>query len=101
MSAPHDVFDAAEIFAVPTVDLISMEDARLQLQNHIGVDVIIEGLDQRFTDSITSQCCATSHLFLEQTLARLPATLGDVYSPAIIVCDKTTVRCEKQSSENT
>ena len=49
----------------------------------------------------TSECCATSHLFLEKTIARLPPKFGDVYSATIIASDKTTVRCEKQSPEGT
>ena len=60
---------------------------------------MIEGINQRFTDSITSESCATFCLFLERTLARLPPTLGDVYSAAMIACNETSVRCEKQSSE--
>ena len=62
---------------------------------------MIEGLDQRFTDSITSEGCTTPRLFVERTLARLPPTLGGVYSAAMIACDKTPVRCEKQSPEAT
>ena len=62
---------------------------------------MIEGLDQRFTDSITSESCATPRLFLERTLARLPAMLGGVYSAAMIAFDETPVRCEKQSPEGT
>ena len=98
MSAPLDRFNAADIFALASVDAISVEDARNQLQSHSAVDVMIEGLDQRFTDSITSNSCATPRLFLERTLARLPPTLGGVYSAAMIACDKTLVRCKKQSS---
>ena len=59
MSALLDRFDAAEIFVLASVDAISVEEARNQLQSHIAVDVMIEGLDQRFIDSITSESCAT------------------------------------------
>ena len=37
---------------------------------------MIEGFDQRFTDSIITEGCATPRLFLERILARLPPTLG-------------------------
>ena len=59
MSALLDPFVAAEIFALASVDAIPVEDARNHLQSHITVDVMIEGLDQLFTDSITSEGCAT------------------------------------------
>ena len=55
-----------------------MDDARNQLKSHIAVDVMIEGLDQRFTDSIMAEGCATFRLVLERTLARLPPMLGGV-----------------------
>ena len=55
MSALLDHFNAAEIFALASVDAISVEHARNQLQSHIAVDVMIEGLDQRFTDSIMAE----------------------------------------------
>ena len=45
MSALLDRFDAAEIFPLASVDAISVDDARNQLQSHIAVDVITEGLD--------------------------------------------------------
>ena len=101
MSALLDRVDAAEIFALASVDAISMEDARNQLQSHIAVDVMIEGLDQRFTDSIMAEGCPTPRLFLERTLARLPATLGGVYFAAMIACDELLIRYEKQSFEGT
>ena len=70
-----------------------MEDARRQLQSHIAVDVMIEGLDQRLTDSITYEgCTSNAH-------ARLPPTLGGVYSAAMIACHERPVSCEKQSPE--
>ena len=78
MSALLDRLDAAEIFVIALVDAISVDDARNQLQNHIADNVIIEGLDQRFTDSIMAEGCATPSLFLERTLGRLPPTLGGV-----------------------
>ena len=101
MSALLNRFDAAEIFALASVDAISVEDARNQLQSHIAVDVMIEGLDQRFTDSIMAEGCATPRLFLERTLARLLPTLGGVYFAAMIACDELPVRCKKQSPECT
>ena len=101
MSALLDRFDAAEIIALASVDAISVEDARNQLQSHIAVDVMIEGFDQRFTDTIIAEGCATPRLFLERTLARLPPTLAGVDSAAMIACDETPVRCEKQSSKGT
>ena len=100
MCAPFDRFNAAELLAAGSVDAISVKDARRQLQSHIAVDVMIEGLDQRIIDSITSQGCAT-RLFLDRTLARLPSTLGGVYSAWMIACDETPVRCETQSPEGT
>ena len=78
MSAPLDRFDAAEIFAAASVEAISVKDALRQLQSHIAVDVMIENLDQRFTDSIPFEGSATPRLFLERTVARLPPTLGCV-----------------------
>ena len=99
MSALHDRFDAAEIFALASVNAISVEDARNQLQRHIAVDVMIEGFDQRSTDSIMAEGCAIPRLFLERTLARLPPTLSGAYFAAMIACDETPVRCEKQSPE--
>ena len=101
MSVLLDRFDAAEIFALASVDAISVKDARNQLQSHNAVDVMIEGFDQRFTDSIMAEGCATPRLFLESTLARLPPTLGGVYSAAMIACDETHVRCKIQSPEGT
>ena len=101
MSALLDRFDAAEIFALASVDVISVDDARNQLQSHIAVDVMIEGLAQRFTDSIMTEGCATPRLFLERTLARLPPMLGGVYSAAMIACDELPIFCEKQSPEGT
>ena len=101
MSALLDLFDAAEIFVLDSVDAISVEDARNQLQSHKAVDVMIEGFHQHFTDSIMAEGCATPRLFLERTLASLPPTLGRVYSAAMIACDETPVRCEKQSPEGT
>ena len=86
-----DRFNAAEIFALASVDAISVDDARNQLQRHIAVDVMIEELDQRFTDSIMTEACAT-RLFFERTLARLPPTLNGVYSAAMIACDKLPIR---------
>ena len=62
---------------------------------------MIEGFNQRFTDSIMAEGCATPRLFLERTLARLPPTLGGVYCAAMISCNETPVRCEKQSPEGT
>ena len=100
-SAPLDRFDAADIFAAASDDVISVDDARWQLQSHIAVDVMIEGLDKQFADSITSEGCAIFHQFVERKLARLPLTLGDVYSAAMIVCDETLVRCKKQSPKGT
>ena len=94
MSALLDRFDAAEIFNAASIDATSVEAGLQQLQSHIAFDVMIEGLDQRFTDSITSEGCATSRLFLERTLARLPQTFGGVYSATMIVCNETPVRCE-------
>ena len=90
-----------KIFALASVYAISVDDARNQLQSHIAVDVMIEGLDQRFTDSIMAEGCATPRLFLERTIARLPPTLGGVYSAAMIACDKQPVHCEKQSPKGT
>ena len=55
MSALLDRFDAAEIFALASIDAISVEDARNQLQSHSAVDVMIEVLDQRFSDSIIAE----------------------------------------------
>ena len=78
-----------------------MDDARNQLQSHIAVEVMIEVLDQRFTDSIMAEGCATPRLFFERTFARLLPTLGDVYSAAMIACNELPVRCEKQSPECT
>ena len=78
MSTLLDRFDAAKIFALASVDAISVYDARNQLQSHIAVDVMIKGLDQRFTDSKMAEGCATPGLFFERTLARLPPTLGGV-----------------------
>ena len=43
----------------------------------------------------------TPRLFLERTLARMPPTLGGVYSAAMILCDELPARCEKQSPEDT
>ena len=63
--------------------------------------MMIKGLDQCFTDSIIADGCATPRLFLERTLAKLPPTLGGVYSAAMIACDETPVRCEKQSPKGT
>ena len=48
-----------------------------------------------------SEGCAIPRLFLERTLARLPPTLGGVYSAAMIACDELPVRCEKHSPEST
>ena len=96
-----DRFDAAEIIVLASVDAISVKDARNKLQSHKAVDVMIEGFDQRFTDSIMAEGCATFGLFLERTLARLPPTIGGVYFAAKIACYKTPVRCEKQSPEGT
>ena len=101
MSALLDRFDATEIFDLASVNAISVDDARNQLQSHIAVDVMTEGLDQRFSDSIIAEGCATPSLFLERTLARLPPTLGNVNSAAMIACDELPVRCEKQSPEGT
>ena len=101
MSALLALFDAADIFALALVDAISVDDAQNQLQSNIEVDVMITKLDQRFTDSIMAKGCATPRLFLEQTLARLPPTLGGVYFSSIIGCDKRFIRCEKQSPEGT
>ena len=42
MSALHNRFDAAVIFGLASVDAISVDDARNQLQSHIAVDVMIE-----------------------------------------------------------
>ena len=64
MSALLDLFDAAGIFALGSVDAISVEDARNQLQSHRAVDMMIEGLDQRFTDSIIAEGCAIPRLYL-------------------------------------
>ena len=72
MSALLNRFDAAEIFAFASVDAISVEDAQNQRQSHNAVDVMIEGFDQRFTDSIIAEGCATPRLFRKRTLARLP-----------------------------
>ena len=101
MSAPLDRFNTAAIFALASVDAISVKDAHNQLQSHSAVDVMIESLEQRFIDSITSEGCATPRLLVECTLARLPPTLGGVYSAAMIACDEMSVRCEKQSPEGT
>ena len=101
MSALRDRFDAAKIFGLTSVDAISVEVARNQLQSHIAVDVMIEGFDQRFIDLIMAEGCATPRLFLERTLARLPPTLGGVYYAAMIACDEIPVRCEKQSPDGT
>ena len=98
MSGLLDRFDTAEIFALASFDASSGEDARNQLQSHIAIDLMIEGLDQRFTDSIMAEGCSTPRLFLERTLVRLPPTLGTVYSAAMIACDETPV-LEKQSPE--
>ena len=101
MSALLDRFNAAESFALASVDAISVEDVRHQLQSHIAVDVMIEGLDQRFTDSIIAEGCATPRLFLERTLARLPPILGGADSAAMIAFDETPDRCQKHSSKGT
>ena len=42
MSALLDRFDAAEIIALASVDSISVDEARNQLQSHIAIDVMIE-----------------------------------------------------------
>lgn len=101
MSAPLDRFNVAKIFGAALVHAISVKDARRQLQSHIAVDVMIEGLDHRFTDSIKSNGCTTCSLFLECTFASLPPTLCDVYSAAMIAFDYTPIRCEKQSPQDT
>ena len=101
MSAMLDRFDAAKIFALASVDAISVEEAWNKLQSHNAVDVMIEGFDQRFTDSIMSEGCATPCLFLNCTLARLLPTLGFSYSAAMIDCKMTQVRCDKQTYEAT
>ena len=101
MSSLLDRFDAAEIFAAASVVAISVNDARNQLQSYSVVDVMIEGLDLRFIDSIAAEGCGTPRLFLKRTLARLPPTLGGVYFAAMIACDEALARCEKQSPEST
>ena len=101
MSALLDRLDAAEIFALASVDAISVEDARNQLQSHSAVDAMIEGIDQPFTNSIIAEGCATPRLFFKSTLARLPPTLGNVYFAAMMACDETPVRCKKLSPEGT
>ena len=101
MSSLLDRFDAAEICAAASVDAISVKDARNQLQSYGAGDVMIRALEQRFTDSKAAEGCVTSRRFLERTLARLPSTLGGVYSAAMIACDETPVRCKKQSPEGT
>ena len=60
---------------------------------------MIEGFDKRFNDLIAAKGSSTPSLFFERTLARLPPTLGGVYSAAMIAHDETPVRCEKQSPE--
>ena len=62
---------------------------------------MIEGFDQRIIDSITAEGFATPGLLLKRTIARLPPTLGGVYSAAMIARDETPVRCKKQSSDGT
>ena len=57
---------------------------------------MIEGLDQRFADSIMAEGCATPRLFLERKLARLPPRLGGVDVAAMIACEELPVRCEKE-----
>ena len=101
ISSLLDRFDAAKIFVAASVVAISVEYARCQLQSHIAVDVMIECLDQRFTDAIAAEGCAIPRLFLERTIARLPPTLGGVYSAAMIACDETPVSCERLSPEGT
>ena len=45
MSALLDRFNTAGIFALASVNAISVDDARNQLQSQIAFDVMIEGLD--------------------------------------------------------
>ena len=71
------------------------------MQRNIAVDVLIENINQRFTDLIADDNCSTFCQCFERTFARLPPTLGDVYFEAMIASDRTPVRCEKQSPENT
>ena len=101
MSSLLDRFDAADIFAAASIDAIFVEDTRSQMQSHIALDVMIESIDQRFTESIAGDSCATLRQFLERTLARMPPTLNGVHFTAMIACDDTPVRCEKQSIEGT
>ena len=91
MISQLDRFDAVEMFAADSVDAICVEDARNQLLSYNAVDVMIEGLDQRFTDLIASEYCATSRLFLLRTIAKLLSTLNRVYLAAMIACDETPV----------
>lgn len=93
ISSLLDRIDAAEIFAAVSVDAIFVEDARSQLESHIAVDVLIEGIDQRFIESIAVESCATPGQFLKRTLARLPPMLGGVYSVLLMACHHTPVRC--------
>ena len=81
-------FDAADILVLASVEASFVEDARNQLQSHIAVDVMIEGLDQRLTDSIIAESCATPRRFLKRTIAKLPPTLRSVYFAAMSACDK-------------
>lgn len=87
MSSLHDGLDAAEIFAAALVYAIFVGDARNQLQSYSGVDVMIEGLHQRFTDFITAEGFATTRQFFVRTLAKLPPTINIVYSAALNACN--------------
>lgn len=78
MSSLLDRIDTARILASALVDAISVNNAASEQLSHIAVNVMIEGFDQRFTDSIAADGCATPRQFLKRIFARLPPKINGV-----------------------
>ena len=78
--------DTQLIADVPT-GLVSLNTACEQLKSFPTFDVVIEGLDQQFTESIAEKHFVTVREFLLDAIKKLGLDLGGLYSAAHLYSD--------------
>ena len=75
------------LFADVPTGLVSLDTAREQLKTFQIIDVVIEGLDQEFSESIAEKHFVTVREFLLDAIAKFCPELGGLYSAALLYSD--------------
>ena len=76
-----------QLFADVPTGLVLLDIAREQLKSFPIIDVVIEGLDQDFSESIAEKHFVTVREFLLDVIAKFGLDLGGLYSAALLYSD--------------